>query len=153
LPSGCAGPPFGAAALAAERPAGAPSPDDPLEEVIVNGLRWWLDPTRAVAPVTVLDRRDIERGGHNSIGDVLQALPMTTGSPLNTNANAPGERNARWRCGAMGPSASWCDFSTVVLLNGGVYRAAVSRRRLDRSQHAAASFIERRGVAGGAPAA
>ena len=58
--------------------------------MIVNGSRWWLDPTRAVAPVTVLDRRDIERGGQNSIGDVLQALPMTTGSPLNTNVNAPG---------------------------------------------------------------
>ena len=67
--------------------------------MIVTDSRWWLDPTQAVAPVTVLDRRDIERGGASSIGDVLQALPMTTGSPLNTSANAPGgrpraERNA-----------------------------------------------------------
>ena len=51
----------------------------PLEEVIVNGERLWLDPTDAVAPVTVLDRRDIERGGQSSIGKVLQALPMSTG--------------------------------------------------------------------------
>ena len=157
LPSGCAAPPFGAAALAAERPAGAPSPDDPLEEVIVNGLRWWLDPTRAVAPVTVLDRRDIERGGHNSIGDVLQALPMTTGSPLNTNANAPGEAEPRGG-GAAGDGSVRVlvhDLPTVVLLNG---------RRLPNSGLGAdasvdlntlpLSFIERVEVlAGGASAA
>ena len=122
LPSGCAGPPFGAAALAAERPSRPPSPDDPLEEVIVTGSRWWLDPTQAVAPVTVLDRRDIERGGESSIGDVLQALPMTTGSPLNTNVNAPGsaeERAQRRARQATDPSASRLhDLPTVVLLNG-----------------------------------
>ena len=157
MPSGCAGPSFGAAALAAERPAGPPSPDDPLEEVIVNGLRWWLDPTRAVAPVTVLDRRDIERGGHNSIGDVLQALPMTTGSPLNTNANAPGEAEPRGG-GAAGDGSVRVlvhDLPTVVLLNG---------RRLPNSGLGAdasvdlntlpLSFIERVEVlAGGASAA
>ena len=120
LPSGCAGPLVGAAALAAERPSGPPSSDDPLEEVIVTGSRWWLDPTRAVAPVTVLDRRDIERGGANSIGDVLQALPMTTGSPLNSNANAPGEAEPRGR-GAAGDGSVRIflhDLPTVVLLNG-----------------------------------
>ena len=121
LPSGCAGPPFGAAALAPERPPGPPSPDDPLEEVIVTDSRWWLDPTQAVAPVTVLDRRDIERGGESSIGDVLQALPMTTGSPLNTNANAPGWAEERGGGGAAGDGSVRVlvhDLPTVVLLNG-----------------------------------
>ena len=102
LPSGCVGPPFGAGALAAKRPSRPPSPDDPLDEVIVNGSRWWLDPTEAVAPVTVLDRRDIERGGQSSIGKVLQALPMTTGSPLNTNVNAPGAAEPRGGAGRPG---------------------------------------------------
>ena len=121
LPSGCAGPPFGAAALAPESLSGPSSPDDPLEEVIVYGSRWWLDPTEAVAPVTVLDRRDIERGGESSIGDVLQALPMTTGSPLNTNVNAPGSAEPRRPAArqATDPSASHLhDLPTVVLLNG-----------------------------------
>ena len=89
--------------------------------MIVNGSRWWLDPTQAVAPVTVLDRRDIERGGQSSIGDVLQALPMTTGSPLNTNVNAPGSasRAAAAARQATDPSASRLhDLPTVVLLNG-----------------------------------
>src|SRR4026209_2230214 len=45
LPSGCAGRPSGAAARAAENPSRPSWPDDPLEEVIVNGLRWWLDRT------------------------------------------------------------------------------------------------------------
>ena len=88
--------------------------------MIVTDSRWWLDPTQAVAPVTVLDRRDIERGGDNSIGDVLQALPMTTGSPLNTNGNAPGSAEPRGRGAAGDGSAriSLHDLPTLVLLNG-----------------------------------
>jgi iron complex outermembrane recepter protein len=71
LPSSCVRPPFGAAALAPVRPSARRSPPDLLEDVIVAGSRLWLDPTEAVAPVIVLDRRDIERRGENSIGDVL----------------------------------------------------------------------------------
>jgi len=116
-PSGCAG---AATALAAERPSRPPSTAYPLEEVIVNGARLWLDPTDAVAPVTVLDRRDIERGGQSSIGNVLQALPMTTGSPRNTNVNVPGA----WEVRGFGDGGdgsvrvSLHDLPTVVLLNG-----------------------------------
>jgi outer membrane receptor protein involved in Fe transport len=119
--AGCAGAPVAAAMLAAQRPLAPPSPGDPLEEVIVTALRWWLDPTHAVAPVTVLDRRDIERGGKSSIGDVLQTLPMTTGSPLNTNANAPGsaeERGSGARAGDGSVRIFLHDLSTAVLLNG-----------------------------------
>jgi len=121
LPSGCAGPIPGGAALPAERPSGPPSPDDPLDEVIVIGSRWWLNPTEAVAPVTVLDRRDIERGGQSSIGNVLQALPMTTGSPRNTNVNVPGSWDARDHVGDGGDGSvrvALHDLPTVVLLNG-----------------------------------
>ena len=88
--------------------------------MIVNGPRWWLDPTQAVAPVTVLDRRDIERGGKDSIGKVLQSLPMTTGSPLNTNVNAPGSepRGGGWAAGDGSVRIRLHDLPTVVLLNG-----------------------------------
>jgi outer membrane receptor protein involved in Fe transport len=120
LPSGCVGPPFGATALAPERPSARRSPPDLLEEVIVAGSRWWLDPTVGVAPVIVLDRRDLERGGRDSLGKVLQSLPMTTGSPVNTNANAPGTAEPRGR-GAAGDGSVRIllhDLPTVVLLNG-----------------------------------
>jgi outer membrane cobalamin receptor len=151
----CDGPPSvtGARSLTT---SSALSPLDSLEEVIVAGTRWWLHPTASVAPVTVLDRHDIERGGKTSIGEVLQALPMSTGSPLNTNANvglepraelvAPGDGSTRF---------SIHDLPTVVLLNG---------RRLPNSGLGAdasvdlntlpISFVERVDVlAGGASAA
>jgi outer membrane cobalamin receptor len=120
LPSGCAGPLSSASALAAQIPSGRRSPNDALEEVIVTGARWWLDPADAVAPVTVLDRRDIERGGQSSIGEVLQLLPMTTGSPPNTNVNAP-TAEIRGLGAAPGDGStrfSIHDLPTVVLLNG-----------------------------------
>ena len=158
LPSGCAGRPTDAAALAAESPPRPPWPHDPLEEVIVTGSHWWLDPTQTVAPLTVLDRRDIERGGASSIGDVLQALPMATGSPLNTNVNAPSGTEPRTAALVAGDGSirfSIHDLPTVVLLNG---------RRLPSSGLGAdasvdlntlpLSFIERVEVlAGGASAA
>ena len=94
----------------------------------------------------------------SSIGDVLQALPMTTGSPLNTNANAPGSAEERGGGAAAGDGSVRVrvhDLPTVVLLNG---------RRLPNSGLGAdasvdlntlpMSFIERVEVlAGGAPAA
>src|SRR5262245_46564418 len=115
--SGCPGPSIGAAALTTENPSRPPT----LDEMIVTGLRWWLNPTQGVAPITVLDRRDIERGGPSSIGDVLQALPMNTGSPLNTNANAPPTSEPRTATLVAGDGSVHVrvhGLPTVVLLNG-----------------------------------
>ena len=120
-PSGCVGPPFSAVALAPLRPSARRSPPDLLEEVVVAGTHWWLDPTVGVAPVIVLDRRDLERSGERSIGDVLQALPMTTGSLLNTNINAGGvaeERGSGAEAGDGSVRVRLHDLPTVVLLNG-----------------------------------
>ena len=109
--------------------------------MIVTGPRWWLDPTLAVAPVTVLDRRDIERGGESSIGDVLQALPMTTGSPLNTNVNAPRSAEPRGVGGAAGDGS--VRVSNTRFADGRVAQWPASTeqrsrcRRLGRSQHTA----------------
>ena len=153
LPSACTAPPFGAAVLASERLPGPPSPGDRLEEVLVTGARWWLDPTVAMAPVTVLDRRDIERGGESSIGDVLQALPMTTGSPLNTNVNAPGSAEPRAGSGAAGDGS--VRIVTTRFADGRVAQRPASAeqrsrcRRLGRSQHTADVFHRARRGAGG----
>ena len=120
-PSGCVGTAFGAAALVPKRLSARRSPAESLEEVIVAGTRWWLDPTQAVAPVTVLDRRDIERGGESSIGDVLQSLPMTTGSPLNANVNVGQgavEPRTRGTAGDGSVRIFLHDLPTLVLLNG-----------------------------------
>jgi outer membrane receptor protein involved in Fe transport len=67
-------------ALAEESDEASVEPaDEEIEEVVVTGPRFLLDET---APVTVLTRHDIERGGATSIGDVLQKLPMNVNSPL-----------------------------------------------------------------------
>ena len=97
-------------------PSGPPSPNDSLEEVTVNGSRLWLDPTEAVAPVIVLDRRDIERRGENSIGDVLQALPQNAGSLLNTNLNNGAEPYGDGGNGTV--RLALRGHATLVLVNG-----------------------------------
>jgi outer membrane receptor protein involved in Fe transport len=154
LQSGCGAPPSGTAAQPPKGPS-ALSPLDSLEEVIVAGPRWWLDPKAGPAPVTVLDRRDIERGGESSIGDVLQKLPMTTGSLVNTNANVGLEPRAdRVVRGDGSVRFSIHGLPAVTLLNG---------RRLPNSGFGAdasvdlntlpMSFVERVEVlAGGASA-
>jgi len=118
-PSGCGRPPFDVDALPPKNSSATPS-SDLLEAVIVPGSRWWLNSTDAVAPVIVLDRRDLERGGKNSLGKVLQSLPMTTGSPLNSNVNAGGmePRDARRFVGDGSFRVFLHDLPTVILLNG-----------------------------------
>ena len=94
----------------------APQPDDePIEEIIVTGTRLPFHPTDAV---TVLSRRDIERGGANSIGDVLLALPQNAGSPLNTNVNMAGEPIYGDGRGDGSVRIALRGHSTLVLLNG-----------------------------------
>jgi len=114
------GPPFDVVTPALQSSSATRAPVDSLEDVTVVGAHWWMDPTRAVAPVTVLARRDLERGGASSLGDILQALPMTTGSPLNTSVNAPGSAEPRGRGPAGDGSVRILlhDLPTVVLLNG-----------------------------------
>jgi iron complex outermembrane receptor protein len=157
LPSGCAAPSV-TAALVRRRSLAPAWPVDSLEEVIVIGSRWWLDARQTVAPVIVLDRRDIERGGRSSIGEVLQAMPATTGSPINTNVNAPPRIEPRTGALVAGDGStrfSIHNLPTLVLLNG--RRLPNSGLGADASVDLNAlplSFIERVEVlAGGASAA
>jgi iron complex outermembrane recepter protein len=86
--------------------------DQTLAEVIVTGTRLAVTQADTTAPVTVLDRRDLERGGADSIGKVVQTLPMNTGSPPNTNVNNGGDGSTRVDLRGLGPDR------TLVLLNG-----------------------------------
>jgi iron complex outermembrane receptor protein len=80
-------------------------------EVIVTGSRLHDAATEAAAPVIVLTRSDLERSGASSLGDVLQALPVSTGSSLNTNVDA-GLGATRINLRGLGSER------TLVLLNG-----------------------------------
>jgi outer membrane receptor protein involved in Fe transport len=92
--------------------------DTRLEEIVVTGTHLRNASIELSVPVTVLTRRDIERGGADSIGKTLQALPAITGSPLNTNVNG-GLEPARFGDGG-GDGSVRADLrgGSVVLLNG-----------------------------------
>jgi len=79
---------FTTGVFAQTRSADAPPKGEILGEVIVTGSRLQVAATAANAPVTVLTREDLERAGADSLGDVLQALPMDTGTSLNPNVDA-----------------------------------------------------------------
>lgn len=83
-----------------------------LEEVIVTGSRIPMGPFDEILPVTVLDARDLARGGFDSLGKILQMLPMSATSVLNTNVNNGGDGSARVDLRALSPKR------TLVLLNG-----------------------------------
>jgi len=68
----------------------ASAADSTLAEVIVTGTRLTVEQSDSTAPVTVLDRRDIDRNGADSAAKVLRVLPMNTGSPNGTNVNNDG---------------------------------------------------------------
>jgi iron complex outermembrane receptor protein len=91
--------------------------DEQIEEIIVTGSRLLRHGVEASMPVTVLSRRDIERGGADSIGKVLQALPAITGSQLNTNVNGNLEflKNGRSGDGSVRTALRG---GSLVLLNG-----------------------------------
>ena len=110
--------PFASAIADDSSDPGSEPSDEEIEEIIVTGSRLFINST---APVTVVSRRDIERGGANSIGDVLQALPMRTGSQLNTNVNLGGAEPF-----TEGPSG---DGSVRVELRGGRTLVLLNGRR------------------------
>ena len=99
--------------------AGEPPSSGILEEIVVTGTRLPTHAIESIAPVTVLTRRDIERGGADSIGKALQTLPAVTGSPLNTNVNGddPLRLIGSHRHGD-GSVRAGLRSATLVLLNG-----------------------------------
>ncbi len=103
----------------AARAADATSvPKDPvhdaalLDEIIVTGSRIPTDSFDEIMPVTVLDATDLARGGFDSLSKILQTLPMSATSVLNTNVNSGGDGSARVDLRSLTPKR------TLVLLNG-----------------------------------
>ncbi|MEJ1962740.1 MAG: TonB-dependent receptor [Gammaproteobacteria bacterium] len=92
--------------------AQADTPGPELNEVVVTGSRIPTGVLSSVSPVIVLERDDIERGKPDSLAQVLQALPINTGSALNTDVNNGGDGSARVDLRGLGPAR------TLVLLNG-----------------------------------
>lgn len=88
-----------------------------LEEIVVTGSRIGVMPLETSAAVLVLDRADLDRREFGSLGDALQALPVSTGSPINTSVNGTreaqgGDGSVRIDLRGLGPGR------TLVLLNG-----------------------------------
>ncbi len=58
-----------------------------LQTIQVTGTRITREELEASAPITLVDRQDIERMGTTDIGALLQSLPMMSGSPLSSGRN------------------------------------------------------------------
>jgi iron complex outermembrane receptor protein len=62
----------------------------PLEEVVVTGSRLPSTGLRTSAPVTILDRAEIEATGSASIGELLRELPVATASATDSASRGNG---------------------------------------------------------------
>lgn len=101
LRSGCASMALVAAFLATPGQAQTTEPEQPVqtdaqgqdvrseEDIVVTGSRIRRDPLDLDAPVTFVDRADMEKTGLNSVNDVLQRLP-SSGGGLNSKFNNSG---------------------------------------------------------------
>ncbi|WP_181918368.1 MULTISPECIES: TonB-dependent receptor domain-containing protein [unclassified Wenzhouxiangella] len=85
-----------------------------LDRVEVTGTRIKRTGLEGPAPVTVIDREEIERSGHTRVGDLLQEM-SASGSAINTAFNSPdqgGDGGVRVSLRNLGPER------TLVLVNG-----------------------------------
>jgi iron complex outermembrane recepter protein len=103
--------------LAGAQQSPAVSPEA-LQEVIVTGSRIARPMDEATGPVTVIDTVDLARLPADSIGEILQRLPLQNGATMNTNVNVAGDGSIRGdgstriNLRGLGPER------TLVLLNG-----------------------------------
>lgn len=86
-------------------------PASSLDEVVVTGSHLARSVADQTGPTIVVTSADIERTASDAIGKILQALPMQTGTTLNTNNNF-GDGSARINLRGLGEER------TLVLLNG-----------------------------------
>ncbi|WP_224369728.1 TonB-dependent receptor domain-containing protein [Hyalangium versicolor] len=101
----------------APKPAAKPAAAEPVpeeeyvEEIVVTGSRIPRKELTTAAPVTVLDRQQIEKTGKTSIGEILQNLPEQSNA-INTQYNNGGDGSTRVNLRGLGAER------TLVLLNG-----------------------------------
>jgi len=114
-PPTAVGAPPDAAQRAANEPSEAASPRKPKrsgeEEVVVTGSRVRRKDLTTPAPITVINREQVQASGKVSLGDFLQALPEQ-GNAINTSVNNGGNGSTRVSLRGLGAAR------TLVLLNG-----------------------------------
>jgi outer membrane receptor protein involved in Fe transport len=82
-----------------------------IEEIVVTGSRIPRKELTTAAPVTVLDKEQLERTGRTSIGEILQNIPEQSNA-TNTSVNNGGSGATRVNLRGLGSER------TLVLLNG-----------------------------------
>ncbi len=113
-PIGAAQPaqPAPAAPAARAQPAAEEPPvEEYTEDIVVTGSRIPRKELTTAAPVTVLDKAQIEATGRTSIGEILQNLPEQSNA-INTQFNNGGDGSTRVNLRGLG------SIRTLVLLNG-----------------------------------
>ena len=83
-----------------------------LDRVQVTGSRISRVDIEGANPVTVLDRDDIKRTGQTDLGEILQNLPMMSGSPVSSSRNNGGTGRVAVDIRGLGTNR------TLVLVNG-----------------------------------
>lgn len=78
------------------------------EAIVITGSRIRRDPLSQDAPVTFVDRSDIDKTGLNSVNDVLQRLP-SSGGGLNSKFNNSGNLGNPPDGGGVGAGAAEID--------------------------------------------
>lgn len=102
-----------------------------IEEVVVTGSRIRRHPIDEPAPITVLNRNDLNETGLTNLGDMLQNLPIS-GSAPNSQFNVPG--NSGFPQDGSGIGAGSVQFSlrnleakrTLILVDGRRWIAGAS---------------------------
>ena len=117
-PPAPAAPPVAQPARPPVRPAPRPAPqpveppvEEYVEEIVVTGSRIPRKELSTAAPVTVLDKEQLERTGRTTIGEILQSIPEQSNA-INTQFNNSGNGATRVNLRGLGTAR------TLVLLNG-----------------------------------
>jgi outer membrane receptor protein involved in Fe transport len=104
----------------ARQPARSPQPtaqpaeppvEEYVEEIVVTGSRIPRKELSTAAPVTVLDKEQLEKTGRTTIGEILQSIPEQSNA-INTQFNNGGDGATRVNLRGLGTQR------TLVLLNG-----------------------------------
>jgi iron complex outermembrane receptor protein len=88
-----------------------PPVEEYVEEIVVTGSRIPRKELSTAAPVTVLEKEQLEKTGRTSIGEILQSIPEQSNA-INTQFNNSGNGATRVNLRGLGVAR------TLVLLNG-----------------------------------
>ncbi|HYH97161.1 TonB-dependent receptor domain-containing protein [Hyalangium sp.] len=92
-------------------PVAEPPVEEYIEEIVVTGSRIPRKELSTAAPVTVLDKEQLEKTGRTTIGEILQSIPEQANA-INTQFNNGGDGATRVNLRGLGT------VRTLVLLNG-----------------------------------